>query len=274
MASIPSGKKLATIVGDVAFELRLPWRIQELLRRAFEASAAVEDHAVSSGLSSEQMDQRIYAQVKKAGKGMDALPPDLKQPTPEQIEAALTTFSGGQWKVLVESFRLEEANAVCVHLDDDANRLRLTERFGAEKVHAMLGAAALRAIELERADGSLETVVISDPDLALVLRDLALEANVKGKGHPTKGPPMAEQAKAPHISRRLGERMSPYMIEQWWKRMEEELPFQQYAADRGADDEEGQAAIRPDYWLLIRDTAAYKKYLRAHGRGTERQRDD
>jgi hypothetical protein len=46
-------------------------------------------------------------------------------------------------------------------------------------------------------------VPISDPLWAVALRDLALEAKTKGKGHPAKGPPMAERATAPHIARRL-----------------------------------------------------------------------
>lgn len=242
MASILPNK-LSKITCCVALDLGLPWRVMELLERAFEARRTVEERAAKSGLSGEQASkqiaQHIYEQVTKSCKTWRSLPPNQKKPTPEQIGTALESFSLEEWIALLGSVGRIGTGALLSYIRHGADELK--QRPGARKVERIEARAIMRDIELWLDEHRSELVPISDVYWAGALRDLALEANTKGKGHPAKGPPMAEQAKAPHIARRLSKRdeqtgcemnVSAYEVEQWWKRIEK-LPFEQFAADRG-----------------------------------------
>ena len=46
---------------------------------------------------SKRMLKQIYGRVKKAGEGMNRLPPDQSKPTAQQIDAALEAFTVRQW---------------------------------------------------------------------------------------------------------------------------------------------------------------------------------
>jgi len=255
-------KKPFEIARDVAFELRLPWRVEQLRVIALEANPTAKHRAEKSGLSRKQADERvrqlIYGEVSKFGKEMDALPPGEERVTPEQIETALEAFTSVEWRSLVKDFALEEADTVCSYVDD--NRRRLIGTFGSGKVYAVIGATARRGTELWLGEKRSKLVPISDPYLALVLRDLAREVNCKGKGHSAKGRSVDELTSDRALARRLTKRdeqtgremkVSPYQVKQWRERMEE-LSFEQYAAEVGADDEEKRAAAFIDYLTMIR----------------------
>jgi hypothetical protein len=206
MASIPS-KKLASIARDAAFEMKLPWRVKELRAKALAAYRTVDHSAASLGLPPKQDDdirRFIYEQVKKTGQGMEALPPDQKKPTPEQIVTALETFTIEQWATLIDRMSQVEAQSLLSYIRQYPGELK--QRLGARKLRRIEGHAIMRDTDLWLRDNRPKLVPISDVYWAVALRDLALEANTKGKGHSTKGPPMAEQAKAPHIARHLSKR--------------------------------------------------------------------
>lgn len=271
MGSIPSRTR-SDIGRDVASELGLPWRVGELRAKAEEAHPAAKRRAASSGLASEQADDLvhhlIYKAVKEAGEGMNPLPPDQERPTLGQIQTALAAFTPDQWKRdLTGNFNLEEANTVCEHLDDSAHRPRLVERFGSQKVYAALGAAALRAIELERADDSLKTVAVTDPYWAVLWWDEASSANRRGAGHPSKGRSLMEGVSERNAAKRFSrgdKKVSAYEIGLWRARAQR-LSFKQYVADKGYDGEENRDAAFIEYWATIRDTVAFNTHLRAHG---------
>jgi hypothetical protein len=82
---------------------------------------------------------------------------------------------------------------------------------------------------------------------------------------------VSEQASDRNTARRLSKRdkqtgremkVTAYEVRQWRDRVRE-LPFEQYVADVGADDKVKRGAAYIDYWAMIRNTAAYKKYLDA-----------
>src|SRR5215204_1320279 len=94
------------VAAEVAFELGRPWRVEDLRTEALQACRTAMQRAARSGLTNEQvckrMRPRIKEQVLKAGKGMDALPPGKKKPTPEQVETSLRAFSIEQWITLID----------------------------------------------------------------------------------------------------------------------------------------------------------------------------
>lgn len=261
MASIPS-TKLSEIACDVAVKSRLPWRVEQLRTRALEVYIATERRAASLGLPSEQasesMVRRICSAVMKAGKGMDALPPGEQKPTSEQIETALEAFSTEQWITLLDGLERVDTEALLSYIRQNGQELK--QRLGARKVEAIEGRAIMRDTNLWLRDNRSTLVPISDVYWALAWRDLSRQANCEGRGHSVSGRSTAEQASARNIARRLTKRderigrdlkVSAYEVEQWWKRAEQ-LPFEQYAAEVGADDEEKRAAAFIDYWAMIR----------------------
>ena len=153
MGSIPP-KKLAEITRDVAdevaFESGRPWRVEDLRAEALEAYRTAERRAASAGLSGEQTSKlvRVYEQVLKAGREIDALPPGQTTRTPGQIATALAAFSTEQWRSLAETFHLEEADCVISFIDRHDNRHRLVQALGPEKWRAIVGALARHATDL------------------------------------------------------------------------------------------------------------------------------
>jgi hypothetical protein len=273
MDSIPP-TKLARIAHDVAFELRLPWRIEELRAKALEAYPTAKRRAATSGLPPSQTDGQIrrllYGQVKKAGERMEALPFGEKRPAPERIEAALGTFTSEQWESLLEGFGQVEVEALLSFIHQDADRLK--KKLGTTEVGRIEERASLRenVLWVENNRSTLEA--ITDPYWAVSWEEDYRLANTADDVRPAKGRSLDEERRPPDTARRLSKRdeqtglemeVTAYKVKQWRNRAEE-LPFEQYVADVGADDEVKRGAAFIDYWAMIRNTAAYKKYLDAH----------
>jgi len=238
-----------------------------------------------SGLSREQAyelldSQRIKEQVLKTDGEMEALPPGQSKPTPEQIETALEAFSVKQWTPverwppielsppmerwpiieyrygLMESVGLVDVEALLSYIREHAGELK--QRLGARKVEAIERRAIERSRKLWLAENRTTLEPRSDPYWALFFRDQAHEANCAGKGHPATGRSVAELSSDRALARRLTKRdeqtgremnVSPYQVKQWLARMEE-LPFEQYATEIGADDEEKRGAAFIDYLTI------------------------
>jgi hypothetical protein len=283
MDSIPTPQQpdqvLADVARRVAFELKRPWRIEELRAKASEAYQMVEPPSAALGLPRVQVDEwmlrRTYEDVMQTGERMDALPPGEEKPAPERIEAALGAFTSEQWESLLEGFSQVEGEALLSFIRQNADRLK--QKFGAGKVLRIKDGTTMRTIKLWLVENRTKLVPISDVDWAIVLPDLVSEENIaratnhEGSGRPAKGRSVAELGSDRSIAQLLSKRdeqtghemnVSPYQVKLWRERMES-LPFAQYAADVGADDGEKGAAARIDYWAMIRDTAVFKKYLDA-----------
>ena len=269
MASIQP-RTLCEIADAVAFESRRPWRIKELRAEAFEAwRTVVPRRDASMGLSREQAFARqhghAYERVLKAGRDMDALPPDERKPTPERIDAALDAFTTDQWEILVKVFGQEQTYLLEKYIDSTdtdkskARYERLKREIGAKKLHGILAAVVQRGLELWTRTDRPKVVAISDPVHADDRRKQVRQANREGRGHVAKGRPVAELGSDRSIARYLSKRdeqtdremkVSPYHVKQWGERMEA-LPFEQFAADK-TDDEVKSGAARIDYLLMIR----------------------
>jgi hypothetical protein len=271
-------QRLAGIARETAVALKLPWDLQELKKAAYEgAREATEDrsvrgHADSLGLSRDEAEEHFaLRRAEEVGKKRVRERSAEEQPTwpsNKQIEVALGAFAPDHWKAFAKSFCVEEANEVCHFLDHDDNRSRLIASFGSEKVYAALGAAALRAIELERADDSLKTVAVTDPYWAVLWWEQASLENRRGAGHPSKGRSLMESVSKRRVAKRLSrgdKKASAYEIRQWRERAKR-LSFKQYVADKGYDGEEHRTAAFIEYWATIHNTAAFKTHSRAHDR--------
>ena len=111
---------LAGIARKVAFELGRPWRVEELRAEALEAYPTAKRRTKRLGLPPKQTDELIrrliHEQIKKAGEGMDALPPGEEKPPPERIEAALGTFTVEDWITLIDALGQVEAETLHSHI--------------------------------------------------------------------------------------------------------------------------------------------------------------
>jgi hypothetical protein len=151
MNSIPS-KTLSVIAHDVALELGLPWRVGELREKATEACETAEPPSESLGLSRKQVNVRVLQgikdQVSNTGREMDALPPDQSEPTPEQIEMALDTFSIDQWTNLMAYLDQTGTRTLLTHIRQDDGTLiqRLKESNPERNVERDLERIEVRAI--------------------------------------------------------------------------------------------------------------------------------
>ena len=123
----------------------------------------------------------------------------------------------------------------------------------------------MRDTDLWLAENRHRMVRISDPWWADFWRELARTPNLEGKGHTATGRSKAELGSNSSIARRLTKqdaqtgremKVDDREVKRWLDRMEQ-LPFEQYAADAGADDDEKRAAAFIDYYTMIR-----KKYRR------------
>jgi hypothetical protein len=270
MGSIPP-KKPSEIARDVAnavaFESGRPWRVEDLRKKAREACRTAESSAAGLGLPNEQASARmrglIYKQVFNAAKGMDALPPREEEPAPERIEAALRTFTVEQWRILLEGFGQVDVEALLSFIRQDADGLK--QRLGAWKVGCIEERAIMRDTDLWLEDNRSKLVAITDPYWASEWREQARQANRVGKGHTATGRSIAELSSDISIARRLTKRdeqtgrlmkVNDREVKRWLERMER-LPFEQYAADVGADDPEKRAGALIDWLTMIR-----KKYQR------------
>ena len=244
----------------MAFELGLPWRVEELRAKALEAYRTAEPPSAALGLPHAQVDERmlrrIYEEVMKVGEGMDALPPGEEKPATERIEAALGTFTVEEWRTLLESLGHVDVEALVSFIRQDAYRLK--QRLGAREVGRIEERASLRATILWLENNRSKLVAITDPYWASERREQARQANCVGKGHPAKGRSLAEQASARSIARGLSKRdeqigrdmkVSHYEVRQWWKR-EEQLPYERFVDEEGDEVEGIPAFIR--YWGMIR----------------------
>jgi hypothetical protein len=243
---------LADVAREVAFELRLPWRVKQLRARTLEAYEAAEPPSTALGLPREQvyqrMLQRIYEDVRLAGEGMEDLPPGEEKPTPGLIEAALGTFTVEQWGILLQDLDQVGVEALLSFVRQDQDGLK--QRFSARKVGRIEARAITRGTELWLENNRSKLVAISDPYWAGVWREQARQANSQGRGLPARGRSVAEQASDRSVASRLTKRdhkaghkmkVSAYEVARWRERAER-LPFEEYAALVGADDEEKRAA--------------------------------
>jgi hypothetical protein len=283
MNSVPSPERpdriLERIARDVAFERRLPWRVEELREEAAKAYYAAEPPPTFLGLPPEQVSRamlrRIYEHVSNAAGRMDSLPPDQIRPTASQIDAGLEAFTTKQWTPverwppialsppmggwpifehrygLMESVGLEELETLRSYIRRNAGELK--QRIGARKIEAIEGRAIERSTKLWLDENRSKLMCISHPYWAKVLRELAREANRQRRKRPGNGRSMAELGSDRSIAERLskpGSKVSPNRVKQW-----RELPHDLF--DDEEDDEEKRAAA-----FIARLTRASRKYQR------------
>jgi len=277
MDSLPTTQRpdqiLAGIADKVAFELRRPWRVEELHAKALEAYRTVEPSSAALGLPRAQvykrMLQRIYEDVTRAGQEMETLPPDEEKPAPERIEAALGTFTSEQWESLLKGFGQVEVEALLSFIHQDADRLK--KKLGTREVGRIEESASLRENVLWVENNRSTLVAITDPYWAVSWEEDYRLANTADDVRPAKGRSLDEESRPPDTARRLSKvdeqtgremKVTPYAVVQWRERAKE-VPFEQYVAEVGADDEVKRGVAFIDYWAMIRNTTAYKKYLDA-----------
>jgi hypothetical protein len=263
MLSVPSAK----LARMAAVESGRPWRVEDLRAKALGAYRSAASRAASLGLPDKQASAlvrgSVYEEVLQAGKGMRALPPDQAKPTLEQIETALHAFTTEQWIILIDGFDQTATTALLSYMRREPDELK--HRLGARKAERIEGRAIMRDTDLWLRENRSKVVPISDVYWSLLWPDLARQANREGKGHPATGRSVAELSSNRSIARHLSKRdeqtgremkVSRYEIRRW-RAWAERLPFEQYAADVGADDDEKRAAAFIDWLTMIR-----KKYQR------------
>jgi hypothetical protein len=264
MASIPLSTvcEIANAAAvDVAVELGRPWRLEKLRTEALNACRTATRRAASAGLSGEQASPLVrgcaYEQALKAGRELDALPPDQQQPTSEQIDAVLGVFSIEQWITLLVSLDQASTETLLAHLRQHASELK--QRFGRRKVERVEGRAIMRDTELWLAENRSKLVPVSDVYWADFWREQARQANREGRGRPASGRPVAEQGSDRAIARRLSKRDEQTGREmkvdgrevKRWRERTEELPYEQYAAGKTDEEVESGAGLIA-YWTMIR----------------------
>lgn len=256
MESIPPSEQ-PDIARDVAFELRRPWRVEHLRAKAREGYEADGPPSAILGPPGGERQKRMRSwlreYVRKAGKRMDRLPPRQGEPSPGQIETALEAFTVEQWGALIESFDKADAEVLLAFIRQDTDGLK--RRIGARRVERIEARAIMRGTELWLEANRSKLVPISDPYWANFWPGLASQADLEGMGHPAKGVSVKEQTSDRSIARRLTKRdemkVTPHQVKTWRERTEK-LPFEQYVADVGADDEEKRAAAWIAWLTMIR----------------------
>jgi hypothetical protein len=279
-------KTLREIADGAAFRSGLLWRLQDLRAKALEAYRTAETSLASLGLPPKQIERlvlsSIHERVEEAAGSMDRLPPDQSQPTTQQIRAALEAFSTKQWTPLerwpppalsppmedwpvvearfglMERLGRAEVEALLDHIRHDEGDL--AQRIGARKLEAIEGQALMRHTQLTLPEDRSKMVAISDPHWAAFWREQARHANREGRGRPAKGRSRAEQVSDRRLAERLSKRdeqtgremkVTRHQVKEWRARMEE-LPYEQYASEVGAESDEERAAAFLDYVTMIR----------------------
>jgi hypothetical protein len=283
MASVPP-EMLARIAAAAAVEWGRPWRVEDLRMKALAAYRTAMRRTVNSGLSREQASahQRklIDEQVSKAGREMDPLPFGQSKPTPRQIETALRSFTVEDWTPvepwppielspplegwpiiearygLMESVGRVEVEALLDHIRRDTGDLK--RKIGTRKMEAIEGVAIMRHVELSLPGDRLMLDPVSDVYWSLLWLELAREANRQGRGLPARGRSVIEQANNRNTAKRLSKvdaqtrremKVSPYEVRKWRERAER-LPYEEFVADVGADEEKRAAFV--NYYTMIR----------------------
>lgn len=255
-------KTLRELADGVAFRSGLPWRLRDLRVKALEAYRTAEPPPASLGLPPKQasgwMLRRIYEQVEETAGRMDPLPPDQIQPTPEQIETAIHVFTVEEWIGLIDGLDSLDTRALLSHIRHNSGELK--QRLGARRIERIEGRAIMRDTDLWLAEHRDTLVPASDPYWAGFWRELTRQANREGVGRLANGRPIAELASDRVIARSLTKRdeqtgremkVTRHQVKEWRARMEE-LPYEQYASEMGAESDEERAAAFLDYVTMIR----------------------
>jgi hypothetical protein len=126
------------------------------------------------------MVRHIYSVVMKAGKGMEALPPDEQKPTSERIRTALEAFSTEQWITLLDYLGQVDTEALLSYIRQNGSELK--QELGVREVECIERHAIMRDTDLWLGDNRSKLVPISDAYWAIFWREQARQANRKVKG--------------------------------------------------------------------------------------------
>jgi hypothetical protein len=251
---------------EVAFRLRLPWKVGELYEAGKQAAAAAwkEWSHSTLGLPREEfLGLRMGQAIEAAGKTMHAqAAADSKKrpPSEQQIETALKAFSAEQWKILVGSMDQVDVETLRNYLRQNTDKSK--QSFGARKVERIEANAIMRSTELWRSsEGPTKLDPVSDAYWAVFWDEEASFLNIQGGGHATTGRSLDEAASERNTAKRLSKRdeiadhdmpVTAYKVKQWRKRAKE-LPFEDFDGDFLT------------YLVTIYYPEAYKSYLRRKG---------
>jgi hypothetical protein len=260
---------LTQAVRELAFELRLPWKVEQLFEAGKQGVRAALDNNSDSralGLASEQLlNARIRQEIGMAGRAMQAQAAadgETRPPSEQEMEYALDTFDAEQWNVLIECLGQVDVETLRSHLQQNTDKLK--QRFGARKIERLKAYTIMRDTELWLKDNRSKLVPISDAYWAVYWKDayrLASILHVNPDGRSSKAKSSAEQAGHRATARRLKKHdkvidremsVRPYQVKQWRQR-QKELPFEGFDGDFLT------------YLVTIYYPEAYKSYLGSKG---------
>jgi hypothetical protein len=260
---------LTQAVRELAFELRLPWKVEQLFEAGKQGVRAALDNNSDSralGLPPEQLlNARIRQEIGMAGRTMQAQAAadgETRPPSEQEMENALEAFDAEQWKVLIQCLGQVDVETLRSHLQQNTDNLK--QRFGARKIKRLEAFTIMRDIELWLKDNRSKLVPISDAYWAVGLADAyRLESikRVNPDGRASNAKSLAEQAGDRATARHLKKHdkvidremsVSPYQVKQWRQR-QRALPFEDFDGDFLT------------YLVTIYYPEAYKSYLRSKG---------
>jgi hypothetical protein len=260
------GWMLRQAVRELAFELRLPWKVKQLFEAGKQGIRIALDNNSDSGtlgLTPEQLlNARIRQEIGRAGSAMQAQAAaagETQPPSEREMDLALEVFDIQQWRELIESFDQVDAVRVRSYVEQNADDLR--QRFGVKKLNVVRARATMRGIALWLKDNRSELDPITDAYWAVVWKEQSRFANTLGKEHPPRGRSLDEATSERNTARNLSKRdeighhdmsVSAYKVKQWRRRWRE-LPFEEYDGDF------------LDYLVTIYYAKDYTSYLRRKG---------
>jgi hypothetical protein len=248
-------QQIETLTKAVAFELRLPYELERLQeaggRGVQDALTGGGGHKKLGWSFSQHASRYIYRRALEHGKRLrsEAKP----APTEEQIHKALKAFSKGQWQILVADSGEEDLHPLRSYLD--ANRDQLVQTLGAERYYCVLEAVVRRGMIISlgwAVKRRLKFVNITKPASAVYLRESRRRENIQGSPRPPGPRSLMETASMRAIAEALstaGEKVTDKTVAGYLERWEA-LPFESFNGDPS------------DYWVLIGDKHAYKRYMR------------
>jgi hypothetical protein len=265
-----SSQDLLWIARDVAFELALPWRVEDLWRVG-------EDHTTAKpppgnlGLPASEADEstlqsiRVHRHVEKAGKGMDRLRPDQSEPIDGQIRVALRTFTAGQWQDLIDRFDQGDIDVLLSYLE--ANKSPLQNWFGAETFFSIYSRAMQRHLMLRWSQPGMRFVYLTDALEAARIHKGARRRNIeKAPKPPGQQRSWDEMSRPNFIAEKLNAHkrepeVTPYKARKILGRMKQTPP----------QDFDGSVQ---DYLMWATDPEAYERDLSARSGSVPRRNPD
>jgi len=270
MGSIPAGSDstatrdlkllLDGVARETALKFMLPWDLALLIERGKTGVAqAFADRAKNPNLPLAQFASKyVYEKVMPEGERIraqrDASGERYPQPSGQQVEKALKTFSAPEWRGFIDQFGRADLDVLRKYLD--ANKEDLLQTLDHMTYWRVLEAAVTRGMILHldwAAKKRRRFIRYTDALYAAHLRESRREQNTQGLSYPSQPRSLMETASNRAIAEALsrgGEKVSQKQVADMFKRMAE-TPFEKFDGEDPSD-----------YWLIITDARAYNRYMR------------